>query len=59
VEQGDSFVAAFARASDMVKCALELQRASLAPIRLRIGLQPADKTVQQVCPQIERKHRWV
>src|ERR1700758_2363400 len=35
---GDSFVAAFARASDAVNCALELQRAPLAPIRLRIGV---------------------
>jgi hypothetical protein len=40
VEQrgGDSFVAAFGRASDAVACALELQRAPLAPIRLRIGV---------------------
>jgi len=30
--EGDSFVAAFARASDAVACALELQRAPLAPI---------------------------
>lgn len=39
VEQGkgDSFVAAFARASDAVACALELQRAPLAPIRLRMA----------------------
>jgi predicted ATPase/class 3 adenylate cyclase/DNA-binding CsgD family transcriptional regulator len=36
--EGDSFVAAFARASDAVACALELQQAPLAPIRLRIGL---------------------
>src|ERR1700756_1042672 len=36
--EGDSFVAAFARASDAVACALELQRAPLAPIRLRIGV---------------------
>src|SRR5246127_2113384 len=35
--EGDSFVAAFARASDAVACALELQRAPLAPIRLRLG----------------------
>jgi len=32
--EGDSFVAAFARASDAVACALELQRAPLAPIWL-------------------------
>src|ERR1044072_5695772 len=36
--EGDSFVAAFARASDAVECALDLQRAPLAPIRLRIGV---------------------
>src|SRR6478609_8897789 len=36
--EGDSFVAAFARASDAVACALDLQRAPLAPIRLRIGV---------------------
>ena len=36
--EGDSFVLAFARASDAVECALELQRAPLAPIRLRIGI---------------------
>jgi class 3 adenylate cyclase len=32
--EGDSFVIAFARASDAVTCALDLQRAPLAPIRL-------------------------
>ncbi len=36
--EGDSFVVAFARASDGVACALQLQRAPLAPIRLRIGV---------------------
>src|SRR3954470_4377117 len=36
--EGDSFVVAFARASDAVAAALELQRAPLAPIRLRIGI---------------------
>src|ERR1700734_2845394 len=35
--EGDSFVAAFARGSDAVAAALEIQRAPLAPIRLRIG----------------------
>src|SRR5664279_2378413 len=34
--EGDSFVAAFGRAADAVVCALELQKADLAPIRLRI-----------------------
>jgi class 3 adenylate cyclase len=44
VEQGkgDSFVAAFARASDAVACALALQRAALAPIRLRIGVHTGE-----------------
>src|SRR6516165_6300338 len=32
--EGDSFVVAFTRASDAVACALQLQRAPLAPIRL-------------------------
>src|SRR6516164_5800431 len=40
--EGDSFVAAFARASDAVAAALELQRAPLAPIRLRVGLHTGE-----------------
>lgn len=40
--EGDSFVAAFARASDAVACALVLQRAPLAPIRIRIGLHTGE-----------------
>src|SRR6202044_3013005 len=40
--EGDSFVAAFARASDAVACVLELQRAPLAPIRLRIGIHTGE-----------------
>ena len=40
--EGDSFVAAFARASDAVAAALELQRAPLAPIRLRIGVHSGE-----------------
>jgi predicted ATPase/class 3 adenylate cyclase/DNA-binding CsgD family transcriptional regulator len=40
--EGDSFVAAFARASDAVAAAVELQRAALAPIRLRIGLHTGE-----------------
>jgi len=40
--EGDSFVAAFGRASDAVACALELQRAPLAPIRLRIGVHTGE-----------------
>ena len=40
--EGDSFVAAFARASDALAAALELQRAPLAPIRLRIGVHTGE-----------------
>lgn len=40
--EGDSFVVAFARASDAVACALELQRAPLAPIKLRIGVHTGE-----------------
>jgi predicted ATPase/class 3 adenylate cyclase/DNA-binding CsgD family transcriptional regulator len=40
--EGDSFVAAFARASDALAAALEIQRAPLAPIRLRIGLHTGE-----------------
>jgi predicted ATPase/class 3 adenylate cyclase/DNA-binding CsgD family transcriptional regulator len=40
--EGDSFVAAFARASDAIACAVELQRAPLAPILLRIGVHTGE-----------------
>src|SRR3954447_22479717 len=40
--EGDSFVAAFARASDAVACALALQHAPLAPIRIRIGVHTGE-----------------
>jgi predicted ATPase/class 3 adenylate cyclase/DNA-binding CsgD family transcriptional regulator len=40
--EGDSFVAAFARASDALAAALEIQRAPLAPIRLRIGVHSGE-----------------
>ncbi|OBI84564.1 hypothetical protein A5663_11020 [Mycobacterium sp. E740] len=40
--EGDSFVIAFARAGDAVACALALQQAELAPIRLRIGLHTGE-----------------
>jgi predicted ATPase/class 3 adenylate cyclase/DNA-binding CsgD family transcriptional regulator len=40
--EGDSFVAAFSRASDAVIAALEMQRAPLAPIRLRIGIHTGE-----------------
>ncbi|MFD4365876.1 ATP-binding protein [Rhodococcus sp. NPDC058521] len=40
--EGDSFVVAFCRASDAVGCALDLQRAPCAPIRLRIGIHTGE-----------------
>jgi predicted ATPase/class 3 adenylate cyclase/DNA-binding CsgD family transcriptional regulator len=40
--EGDSFVIAFTRAADAVACALDLQRAPLAPIKLRIGVHTGD-----------------
>src|ERR1700724_2735785 len=40
--EGDSFVIAFGRASDAVSCAVGLQRAPLAPIRLRIGVHTGE-----------------
>src|SRR4051812_12858093 len=59
--EGDSFVAAFARASDAVGCALELQRAPLAPIRLRIGVHTGEiqlrDEVNYIGPTINRTAR--
>ncbi|MFI5509816.1 LuxR family transcriptional regulator [Mycobacterium sp. NPDC051804] len=40
--EGDSFVIAFSRAADAISCALDLQRAPLAPIKLRIGVHTGD-----------------
>ena len=39
---GDSFMAAFPHATDAMACAVELQRAPLAPIRLRIGVHTGE-----------------
>jgi predicted ATPase/class 3 adenylate cyclase len=59
--EGDSFVAAFARASDAVACALELQRAPLAPIRLRIGIHTGEVQLRDegnyIGPTINRSAR--
>jgi predicted ATPase/class 3 adenylate cyclase len=59
--EGDSFVLAFARASDAVACALELQRAPLAPIRLRIGVNTGEIQLRDegnyVGPTINRTAR--
>ena len=59
--EGDSFVVAFARASDAVSCALELQRAPLAPIRLRIGIHTGEVQLRDegnyIGPTINRTAR--
>ena len=59
--EGDSFVLAFARASEAVACALELQRAPLAPIRLRIGVHTGEVQLRDegnyIGPTINRAAR--
>jgi len=59
--EGDSFVVAFSRASDAVACALELQRAPLAPISLRIGLHTGEVQLRDegnyIGPTINRTAR--
>jgi predicted ATPase/class 3 adenylate cyclase/DNA-binding CsgD family transcriptional regulator len=59
--EGDSFVVAFARATDAVACALDLQRAPLAPIRLRIGLHTGEVQLRDeanyIGPTINRAAR--
>ena len=49
--EGDSFVGAFARASNAVACALDLQRKDLAPIKLRIGVHSGEVQLRrgQLC----------
>jgi len=46
--EGDSFVVAFTRATDAIACALALQRAPLAPIRLRIGLHTGEVRLREL-----------
>lgn len=59
--EGDSFVIAFARASDAVACAMQLQRASLTPIKLRIGVHTGDVQLRDdgnyIGPTINRAAR--
>jgi predicted ATPase/class 3 adenylate cyclase len=59
--EGDSFVVAFARASDAVACALGLQKTPLAPIRLRIGLHTGEVQLRDeanyIGPTINRTAR--
>ena len=59
--EGDSFVIAFSRASDAVACALALQRAPLAPLRLRVGVHTGEVQLRDennyVGPAINRTAR--
>ncbi|HWS92070.1 MAG TPA: adenylate/guanylate cyclase domain-containing protein, partial [Mycobacterium sp.] len=59
--EGDSFVVAFARATEAAACALELQRAPLAPIRLRIGVHTGEVQLRDegnyIGPTINRTAR--
>ena len=59
--EGDSFVVAFARASDAAACALALQLAPLSPIRLRIGLHTGEVKLRDdanyIGPAINRAAR--
>lgn len=59
--EGDSFVIAFARATDALACALDLQRAALAPIKLRIGLHTGEVRLRDegnyIGPTINRTAR--
>jgi predicted ATPase/class 3 adenylate cyclase/DNA-binding CsgD family transcriptional regulator len=59
--EGDSFVIAFGRASDAVACALDVQKAPLAPIRLRIGIHTGEVQLRDesnyIGPTINRTAR--
>jgi predicted ATPase/class 3 adenylate cyclase/DNA-binding CsgD family transcriptional regulator len=59
--EGDSFVIAFGRASDAVACAMDLQWAALAPIRLRIGIHTGEVRMRDegnyIGPTINRTAR--
>ncbi len=59
--EGDSFVVAFTGSSDAVACALALQVAPLAPIRLRIGVHTGEVRLRDegnyIGPAINRAAR--
>src|SRR5882757_9173660 len=59
--EGDSFVVAFTRASDAVAFAFDVQRAPLAPVRLRIGVHTGEVQLRDegnyIGPTINRTAR--
>lgn len=59
--EGDGFVVAFARASDALGCALELQQQSLGPVRLRIGVHTGEAQLRDegnyIGPTVNRAGR--
>ena len=59
--EGDSFVVAFARASDAVAFALQLQLTPLSPIKLRVGLHTGEVQLRDeanyIGPTINRTAR--
>jgi predicted ATPase/class 3 adenylate cyclase/DNA-binding CsgD family transcriptional regulator len=59
--EGDSFVVAFTRASDAVAFALDLQRAPLEPVRLRVGIHTGEAQLRDegnyIGPTINRTAR--
>ena len=59
--EGDSFVIAFSRAVDAIGCALDMQKAPLAPIKLRIGVHTGDVVLRDegnyIGPTINRTAR--
>jgi class 3 adenylate cyclase len=56
--RGDSFVVAFGRASDAVACALDLQLAPLAPIRLRVGVHTGEVQLRDAGNYIDTDECW-
>src|ERR1700704_2350520 len=59
--EGNSFVISFPRAAAAIACALDLQRAPLAPIKLRIGVHTGDVQLRDegnyIGPTINRTAR--
>lgn len=59
--EGDGFVVAFARASDALGCALDLQQQSFGPVRLRIGVHTGEAQLRDegnyIGPTVNRAGR--